>query len=49
MRLFRVESKNIAYDEDISMIILSKSKENAIKLAKDNWCFREYKERIDLS
>lgn len=40
MNLFRVESENVAYDEDISMVILASSEARALEIAKENWRFR---------
>lgn len=47
MMLFKIESKHIAYDEDISMVILAETEEAAIKLAEDNWSFRDDKDKIE--
>lgn len=47
MMLFKIESKHIAYDEDISMVILAETEEAAIKLAVDNWSFRDDKDKIE--
>ena len=41
MKLFRIESKNVAYDEDVSMVILAESKESAINIARSNWTCRD--------
>lgn len=49
MKLFIVESKNVAYDEDASMVILANSIDKAINMAKQNWKFRENKKNIQFS
>lgn len=41
MKLFRIETENVAYDEDISMVILAESKESAINIANTNWKCRD--------
>lgn len=43
MKLFRIESKNVAYDEDISMVILAESLDAAINIARNNWTCRDDK------
>lgn len=40
LELFRIESNNVAYDEDISMIIMAKTEERALEIAKGEWHFR---------
>jgi len=40
MKLFRIESQNVAFDEDDSMVILADSAQKALELAKKNWRFR---------
>lgn len=49
MKLFKIKSKNISYDEDVSMVILSNSEEKAIEIAKNNWDWREGKDIKDLT
>jgi hypothetical protein len=51
-----VESNNIAFDEDISMVIIAESEKRALEIAKEKWIFREYRShnnfkvtKIDLS
>lgn len=41
MKLFRIESENVAYDEDSSMVILAESIDSAINIAKRNWTCRD--------
>lgn len=48
MKLFKVEAKNVAYDEDISMVILANSIKNAINIAKENWHLRDSKKEVEL-
>lgn len=40
MEIFKVESVNVAYDEDVSMIIMAKTEARALEIAKKNWQFR---------
>lgn len=46
MKLFRIESESVAYDEDISMIILAESKDSAVNIARSNWTCRDDKKII---
>ena len=41
MKLFRIESENVAYDEDVSMVILAESEDSAINIARSNWTCRD--------
>lgn len=41
MRLYKVEAENIAYDEDMSMVILAEGPASALKLAIMNWSTRD--------
>lgn len=41
MKVFRVESNKVAYDEDESMVIIAESKKRALELALKNWKFRD--------
>lgn len=43
MKVFRVKSKYVAFDEDESMVITAKTANRALELARDNWFFREDK------
>lgn len=45
MKLFKVTSKNVAFDEDESMIIIAESSKNAKNLASKNWIYRDGKNR----
>lgn len=47
MNVYKIESKNVSYDEDISMVIVAKDKTKALNLAKKNWSFREGKDSVE--
>lgn len=51
MKVFKVVSKYVAFDEDESMVISAKTPERALTIANDNWIFRGRKniERIEFS
>lgn len=49
MKLFRIESKNVAYDEDISMVILAESLDAAINIARNNWTCRDDKKIMNFN
>ena len=49
MKLFRIESEDVAYDEDISMVILATSKDSAINIARSNWNCRDDKKIINFN
>lgn len=44
MKLFKVTSKYVSFDEDESMVITAQNADNALILAKKNWVFREGKD-----
>ncbi len=48
MHIFRIESQNVAYDEDISMVILAENEDKALHLAIKNWSTRKNKEELEL-
>lgn len=48
MRLFKIESENVAYDEDISMVIIAQTKEAALRLARENWIVRDEDKELEL-
>ena len=47
MKLFKVISKNVAFNEDESMVIVAESLESAKKLALKNWRMRPGRELIE--
>lgn len=49
MKLFRIESENVAYDEDISMVILAETKDSAISIARSNWTCRDDKKIVNFN
>ena len=48
MRLFKVKSKYISYDEDISMVIIAENKDKALNLAIRNWEVRDEDKDLEL-
>ncbi|MCG2991311.1 hypothetical protein [Escherichia coli] len=41
MKIFRIESNDVAFDEDESMVIIAISEARALQIAKENWIFRK--------
>jgi len=48
MRLFKIRSKCISYDEDISMVIIAQTKDAALRLARKNWIIRDEDKELEL-
>lgn len=44
MKVFKVKSIYVAFDEDESMVITAETADRALELAKNNWTFREGKD-----
>ncbi len=42
-----MESNNVAFDEDISMVIIAEAEKRALEIAKKNWIFRECRSHDD--
>lgn len=49
MKVYRVESNMVAFDEDESMVIIAKCKNRALEIAISNWNFREGRSHMDFS
>ncbi|PGM02689.1 hypothetical protein [Bacillus thuringiensis] len=47
MNVYKVKSNNVAFDEDISMIVIAESKKRALEMAKKEWIFRESRSHND--
>jgi hypothetical protein len=48
MKLFKVKSQCISYDEDISMVIIAETRDAALKLARKNWIIRDEDKELEL-
>lgn len=49
MKIFKIESNNISYDEDVSMVIVAEDETRALNIARENWSFRGENKFIELN
>lgn len=47
MKVFKITSTNVAFDEDESMVIVAESEESAKKMALKNWSLRPGRKLVE--
>jgi hypothetical protein len=49
MKIYKIESNNVAYDEDESMVVIALSGNRALEIALKSWKFREGRNHRDFN
>lgn len=49
MKIFKIESQDYKFDEDVSMVIVAESANRAVAMALEKWQFRGEPKKVNLN